>query len=197
MGQVRDTGHLNLDRNRNLALDLFGAPAWPLRNDLHVVVRNVGIGLDGQIAEGNDSPGRHYHDTAKHQPTIFQREVDKCANHLLVPRGLKKQCVGHDLLARFKSGEDFLPVAVEHVAGAHFGAPELIATRGQINPVAIMQMQDSVSWNHRVGRLLLAREGRGDKHAQPQNAGVGNLDSNLRRANARDQVPGQYHLRVR
>src|ERR1035438_627808 len=88
MGQVRDAGHLNLDWNRYLPLDLFGAPAWPLRDDLNIVVCYIGIGLDRQVPKGNDSPRGHYHDTAQDQPTIFQREVDKCANHLLVPRSL-------------------------------------------------------------------------------------------------------------
>ena len=82
MGQVWNSGHLNFDRNRYLSLDLFGAPAWPLGDDLYIVVRHVGIGFHGQVAKRNDSPRSEYHDATEDQPTIFQRKVDECANHL-------------------------------------------------------------------------------------------------------------------
>ena len=51
MREVGNAGHLDFDRHRDLALDLFGAAARPLGDDLHVVVGDVGVGFDGQIAE--------------------------------------------------------------------------------------------------------------------------------------------------
>ena len=94
MRQVRNAGHLNLDRHGDLALDLFGAAARPLRDDLHIVVGHIGIGLDGQIAKRDDAPGGEHHHAAEDQPAVLEREIDECANHLLVPRGFKQQCVG-------------------------------------------------------------------------------------------------------
>ena len=48
MGEVGNAGHLDLDRDGDLALDLFGAAARPLGDDLDVVVGDVGVGFDGQ-----------------------------------------------------------------------------------------------------------------------------------------------------
>ena len=93
MGEVRNAGHLDLDRHRDLALDLLGAAARPLGDDLDVVVGDVGIGFDGQVAERDDAPGGEHHHSAQNQPAIFQREIDECANHLLVPRGFKQQSI--------------------------------------------------------------------------------------------------------
>jgi len=85
MGQVRDPRHLDFDGNSNLALDLLGAAARPLRNDLHVVIGDVGVGLDGQAAEGNNAPGgQHYH-AAQYQPAAFQREIDQRSNQFGKP----------------------------------------------------------------------------------------------------------------
>ena len=94
MGEVGNAGHLDFDRHRDLALDLFGAAARPLGDDLDVVVGDVGVGLDGQVAERDDAPGGEHHHAAEHQPAVLEREIDECANHLLVPRCFKQQCVG-------------------------------------------------------------------------------------------------------
>jgi len=53
MRQVRDTIHNDLERDGDLLLHLFGGPARPLRNDLDVVVGDVGIRLNRQVAERN------------------------------------------------------------------------------------------------------------------------------------------------
>ena len=49
MRQVRKPVHLYLDRNRDLLLDFFRGPPGPLRNHLHVIVRDVRIGLYRQV----------------------------------------------------------------------------------------------------------------------------------------------------
>ena len=69
MREVGDAGHLNLDGHGDLALNLFGAAARPLGDDLDVVVGDVGIGFDGQVAKGDDAP-RGENDTP---PSTSQR----------------------------------------------------------------------------------------------------------------------------
>ena len=51
MLQVRQAIDLCFDRDRDLLLHLFRSTPWPLRNHLHVIVRDVRIGLNRQIAE--------------------------------------------------------------------------------------------------------------------------------------------------
>ena len=41
----------DLDRNRDLLLDLLGGSAGPLRDDADVVVGDVRIGFDRQVVE--------------------------------------------------------------------------------------------------------------------------------------------------
>jgi hypothetical protein len=56
VGEVGNSGHLNFDRHRDLALNLLGAAPRPLGDDLHVVVGDVGVGLNGKGAERNNAP---------------------------------------------------------------------------------------------------------------------------------------------
>ena len=49
MGYVRDSAHLNFERNGDLLLDLFRGDPRPLRDDLDIVVCHVGIGFYGKL----------------------------------------------------------------------------------------------------------------------------------------------------
>ena len=89
MSEMRNTGHLNLDRHRNLALDLLGAAAGPLCDYLYIVVGYVRVGFNRKGAEADDSPHGEHNRPAEHQPPALKREVNECPNHLLVPRGFK------------------------------------------------------------------------------------------------------------
>ena len=60
MSEMGNAGHLDFDGNGYLALDLLGAAAWPLGDDLNVVVGYVRIGFDGQAAKRDDAPGGEY-----------------------------------------------------------------------------------------------------------------------------------------
>ena len=83
MSEVGNAGHLDFDRHGDLALDLFGAAARPLGDDLHVVVGHVGIGFDGQVAEATMPQAVSTTTAAEHQPAVLEREIDECANHLV------------------------------------------------------------------------------------------------------------------
>ena len=58
MREMRNSIHLDFDRNRDLLLHLLGGPAGPLRDDGCVVVRDIGIGLDGQVMKRDRLPSR-------------------------------------------------------------------------------------------------------------------------------------------
>ena len=81
MGHVRNAGHLDFDRHGDLLLDLFGGAAGPLRDDLDVVVGDVGVGLDGKVVEGDDSPAEEHDRKTDDQPAIVQRKIDETSNH--------------------------------------------------------------------------------------------------------------------
>ena len=53
--------HLNFNRNGDLLFHFFRGAARPLRNDLHVVVGDVGIGFDGQIVKRDRPPDQQEH----------------------------------------------------------------------------------------------------------------------------------------
>ena len=90
MGEVGNAGHLDLDRNGDLALDLLGAAARPLGDDLNVVIGHIGVGFDGQRAKCENAPrGEHRH-TAQHQPAALQREIDERADHLVPSPGFRR-----------------------------------------------------------------------------------------------------------
>src|SRR5262249_26923263 len=80
MGQ---TVHRDLERNRDLLLDLLGRDPRPLRDDLHVVVRHVGVRLDRQAAERDDPPDEQQHADGQHEEAVVQRKIDECAEHRL------------------------------------------------------------------------------------------------------------------
>ena len=56
MLQVRNTVHCNFDWNRNLLLHLFGGTSGPLRDDLHVIVGYIGVGLHWKIVKCDQAP---------------------------------------------------------------------------------------------------------------------------------------------
>ena len=67
----------------------------------------------------------------------------------------------------------------------NFGALELIPPNWQEDPVAIMEMKNGLGGHHGVDLFALAGKRGGGKHAQPEEAGVGNLNTNLGRAQRR------------
>ena len=108
MLQVGNARHLNLDRDGDLLLDLFCGAPRPLGNDLHVVVGNVGIGLDRKIVEGDNAPGKEQDSRTHHEPAIVESEIDEAADHLWSHRILKRERIGDDLLSDCDARGDLL-----------------------------------------------------------------------------------------
>ena len=55
---MRKAGHLDFDRNGNELFHFFGGSARPLRDDRHVIVGDIRVGLDGQRVKGESAPNR-------------------------------------------------------------------------------------------------------------------------------------------
>src|SRR5208337_3161019 len=83
MGHVRHTVHHDLQRNGDLLLDLLGRDSRPLRYDLHVIVRDVGIGFHGKLVERNRAPSEQQQRRREYEKTVLECEINELANHLL------------------------------------------------------------------------------------------------------------------
>ena len=62
-------------------------------------------------------------------------------------------------------------------------ALEFISAGRQVNPIAIVQVQDGRRWNGGVGFFLLTAESGGDEHSGAHIAGIVDLDANFGGAN--------------
>ena len=79
--ELRDAVHLDLERNRDEALDLLGRMARPLRHDLHPRRRQIRIGVDRQVLKRDDAPDRqaqHRHDDDE---SLREREGNNAVDH--------------------------------------------------------------------------------------------------------------------
>ena len=82
MHDMRDAVHFDFKWNRNLLFDLFRGNSRPLRNDFNLVVGDVGIGLDGEIAKRDNASGEKYQREGQHQQAVVESKVNDAANHL-------------------------------------------------------------------------------------------------------------------
>ena len=81
MNHVGNAGHLDFDGDGDLLFYFFGGTPGPLGNDLHIVVRNIGVRLDGQVAKRDDAPAKKQNGCAQHQPAIVESKIDEPAYH--------------------------------------------------------------------------------------------------------------------
>ena len=83
MHDMGNAVHDDFEGNRNLLFDLLGRNSRPLGNDLNVVVGDIGIGLNGQALERDDTGGKKDDGQRQHEQAVAQGEIDDAANHLL------------------------------------------------------------------------------------------------------------------
>src|SRR5258708_38895830 len=76
----------DLKGNRDLLLDLFCRDTRPLGNNVYVVVRYVGIGLNRQPLERDDPPGEKDQRQRHDKKPVVESEIDDSPNHFIAPR---------------------------------------------------------------------------------------------------------------
>src|SRR5215469_8345041 len=81
MLEMGQTVHHDFDGDGDLLFHFFGGAAGPLRDDLDVVVGDVGVCLDRQSAEGNDAPDEQEQGNHQNKEPAVQGEIDEVANH--------------------------------------------------------------------------------------------------------------------
>jgi len=99
MSYVRHPVHHGLEWNRNLLLHLLGGDSWPLRDDLHVIIRDVGIRFDRKLVKRYRAPPEQQKRCGEHEKTILEREINEPSNHLLLHRALENKSIGHHQVA--------------------------------------------------------------------------------------------------
>jgi hypothetical protein len=68
---MRNSIHGNFERNGDLLFDLLRRNARPLRDDIHIVVRDVRIGFYGKLVEGNGSPKEKQNRRREHEEAVL------------------------------------------------------------------------------------------------------------------------------
>ncbi len=81
MVEMRDTVYGDFKRNRHLLLDLFGGMAWPLSDDLDVIVGDVRVRFDRKIVERNCAPDQQECGGDHNQKSIVQRKINEDPDH--------------------------------------------------------------------------------------------------------------------
>src|SRR5580704_737089 len=81
MRHMWNTRHLNLERDSDLLLYLFGCASGPLCDHLDIVIRDIRVGFNGQVVERDDAPDEEHDRQAKNHPAVIQSKIDQTANH--------------------------------------------------------------------------------------------------------------------
>src|SRR6516162_6287067 len=106
---------------------------------------------------------------------------------LLLDRVLEDEGVRHDALTRLEACQQFLHVARQHLTARHFLPLEPAAGGRNVDPLAIVQVQDGRRGYDGAELGLLTVEGRGHEHAHAQQTGIGDFDAHFRGPNCRVQ----------
>ena len=96
---MRNPKHLDLDGNRYLLFHFFGGMPGPLADDVHVIVGDVWIDLDGHVMERHRPPQKQQHPNRQHHIPVIESKIYKIANHrfFLEPRRRASFIVDHIL----------------------------------------------------------------------------------------------------
>src|ERR1035441_4583387 len=92
---------------------------------------------------------------------------------------LQDEGVLHYALSGLNARAYLLHIDGKHISAGHCHPPELSGVRGHVHPVAIVQVQDRGSRNHRMHLALLAVEGGFDEHTEAHEPGVLHLQPDL------------------
>src|SRR6516165_4233745 len=81
MDDLRNTVHGDFQRNGDLLFHLLGRDSRPLGNDLHIVVGDVGVGLDRQALERNNSGGEQEQGERQDEQAVVESKINNSPNH--------------------------------------------------------------------------------------------------------------------
>src|ERR1700691_4983808 len=81
MLHVRDAGHLDFNRHRDLLLHFFRSASRPLRNHLDVVVGYIGVRLDWQIMERDSAPDKQQDGNRQDHEPVVQSKINQTTDH--------------------------------------------------------------------------------------------------------------------
>src|SRR6266852_4199290 len=176
---VRDAVHRDFQRDTDLLFDLFCGDSGPLGDDVDVVVGNVRIGFHGKLVKRDRSPPKQKKGRREDQKSVVQGKIYKPANHLLLHSVLEHQRILNHLYAGLDARDHFLHASRKRLPVHHFHAPELFVARGDIDPVAIVQMQDGGCRNEGMSFFFLDVKGRREKHTNAHQFWIANLDAHL------------------
>ena len=177
---------ITVSSNAALLLDLLGGDPGPLRNDVDVVVGDVGVRFDRQSMEGDRRPT---------QTGVFRSRAPENGS------GARSRRSFGSLLLQETDPSPVLRMSATtrcpgatpdsttgllgpgNISAAFILDPaELMATGGHEDPLAVVQVQNGCSGHTVACRLAAAAlQRRGDEDAEAQNvAGVRNLNAHFR-----------------
>src|ERR1700687_2146048 len=90
MLQVRHSVHLNFDRYGDLLFHFFRRAAWPLGDDLDVVVGYVWIGFHRKVVKREGAPEEQENCKRQDDEAVVERVADKSANHRIVLKYIRR-----------------------------------------------------------------------------------------------------------
>src|SRR3984957_15435545 len=116
------------------------------------------------------------------RPRIDSPPLRIVAAALLLHRILEDQGVANDLIARLQARFNFLDFVRQAGAGDDGNAAEFIACVRDVDPIAIVEVENRGGWNGSVRFLFLAFEGGGGEHSGTHFAFLFDFDADFGRA---------------
>ena len=145
VGEVGDAVHHVFEGDRDLLLHLLGRPAGPLGDDPGVIVGDVGIGLDREMVEGNMPPPeeKEARRPAQSAGCSGRNRRQRVSSYLSIAPAVAWSASA--FATTFWPG--LIPVtscsvAGKHLPAPHLDAPELAGLRRDIDPVAVVEVED-------------------------------------------------------
>ena len=99
MDHVGNAVQSGFHRDGDLLFNLFGRNSGPLGDDLDIVVRHIGIGIDGKTVEGDRSGCDQQQRERNNQKLLVERKINNSLDHLLLHRVLHDQRILNYLIA--------------------------------------------------------------------------------------------------
>ena len=127
----------------------------------------------------NRAPDKQDHRRGQDEKPVFQCEIDKPANHLLLHGILEDQRISNDSVACLDPGNNLLHVSRKHLSGRYFNAVEFFVIAWNIDPISIVQMQNCSCRHRRIRDFSFPMESGGHEHSHFHDSRILHLDSHF------------------